>query len=215
MTGTTEENGPEIELCWMVAPVSAIEDFLERHGETDYGFGFTSDGETTLYIRGVRTAVWRDALVWRRGGKIIVAREHEVPFIEGHAVVLGLEARGAHGGRVVSYWAAGRTVVVDAAPIESKTAIVQWMARHPVEGMRLSGSEVVSGTKKSAVKMPDGKVYNRRYWLVWARGGGVQGPVVTARWRAIRGAFIKNGVSFRQMFEGAELGFERRNTGVN
>lgn len=215
MTGTTEETGPEIELCWMVAPPSAIIKFLERHGEYDYGFEYDSDGEKALCIRGNREADWNDTLVWRRGGRVIVAREHEVPFIEGQATLLGLVARAAHGGRVISYWPTDRTVIVDAAPILAKTASLQWLGRHPVEGMRLVDRKDGGGTKRPVVKMPDGKEYTRRFWLVWTKDGGVQDPVDTARWRAIRGAFIKNGVSFRQMFEGAELGFERKNTGVN
>lgn len=215
MTATTEENGSEIELCWMCAPVSAIEDFLERHGERDYDFGFNSDGETTLYIRGVRVAVWGDALVWRRDGKVIVAREHEVPYIEAHAALRGYVARKEHDGRIVSYWATDRRVVVDAAPIDCKIAVNQWATRHPEARARLFSREDKSGTKRPLVRMPDGEEYPRYYWLVWTEERGVQKPMTTAAWRAFRGSLIRNGISFRQMFGGAELGFERKHTGVN
>ena len=158
MTATTED-GPEIELCWMIAPVTAVEDFLKRHGETDYSFSFNSDGETTLCIREDRVADWEDVLVWRRDGKVIVAQNHEVPYIEGHAVMLGLVPRKEHDGRVVAYWPTDRTVVADAAPIESKTATLQWMGRHPVEGMRRFDRKDKNGTKRPIVRMPDGKEY--------------------------------------------------------
>ena len=215
MTVTAEENDPEIELCHMVAPPSAIIKFLERHGEYDYGFEYDSDGTKALYVRGVREADWNDTLVWRRGGRVIVAKEREVPFIEGQATLMGLVSKAAHGGRVVSYWPTDRTVIADAAPIESKTAALQWMTRHPVEGMRLVDRKDGGGTKRPTVKMPGGKEYPRRHWLIWTKDGGVQDPVDTAKWKAIRGSLIRSGVSFRQMFEGAELGFERKNTGVN
>lgn len=215
MTATTEETGPEIELCWMAAPVSAIEDFLKRHGETDYDFGFTSDGETTLFIRGVRTAGWGDALVWRRGGKVIVTREHEVPFIEEHAALRGYAARKEHDGRTVSYWATDRRVVVDAVPVDCKIAVNQWAARHPEARVRLFMREDKRGTKRPLVRMPDGEEYPRYYWLVWTEERGVQKPITTTAWRAFRGSLIRNGISFRQMFGGAELGFERKHTGVN
>ena len=215
MTGTTEETGPEIELCWMVAPVTAIQDFLERHGEFDYSFGHDSDRKTTLYLRGIRTAAWNDALVWRRGGKIIVAGADQTPYIEGHAALRGYVARKEHGGRIVSYWASDRRVIADAVPVDCKIAVNQWATRHPEARVRLFMREDKRGTKRPLVRMPDGEEYPRYYWLVWTEERGVQKPMTTTAWRAFRGSLIRNGISFRQMFGGAELGFERKHTGVN
>lgn len=215
MTATTEETGPEIELCWMVAPVTAIRDFLERHGEFDYSFGHDSDRRTTLYIRGIRTADWDDALVWRRGGKIIVAGADQTPYIEGHAALRGYVAKREHDGRIVSYWDSGRRVVADAVPVDCKIAVNQWATRHPEARVRLFMREDKSGAKRPLVRMPDGEEYPRYYWLVWTEERGVVKPMTTAAWRAFRGSLIRNGISFRQMFGGAELGFERKHTGVN
>ena len=215
MTATTEVTGPEIELCWMVAPVTAIRDFLERHGEFDYSFGHDSDRRTTLYLRGIRFADWEDVLVWRRGGKVIVAGADQAPYIEGHAALRGYVGRKEHGGRDVSYWAAGRRVVVDAVPIDCKIAVNQWATRRPEARARLFMREDKRGTKRPLVRMPDGEEYPRYYWLVWTEERGVQKPMTTAAWRAFRGSLIRNGISFRQMFGGAELGFERKHTGVN
>ena len=215
MTATTEETGPEIELCWMVAPVTAIRDFLERHGETDYSFGHDSDRRTTLYLRGIRTADWDDALVWRRGGKIIVAGADQTPYIEGHAALRGYAAKQKHDGRIVSYWDSGRRVVADAVPVDCKIAVNQWATRHPEARVRLFMREDKSGAKRPLVRMPDGEEYPRYYWLVWTEERGVQKPMTTAAWRAFRGSLIRNGISFRQMFGGAELGFERKHTGVD
>lgn len=215
MTATTEETGPEIELCWMVAPVTAIRDFLERHGEFDYSFGHDSDRRTTLYIRGIRTADWDDALVWRRGGKVIVAGADQTPYIEGHAALRGYVAKREHDGRIVSYWDSGRRVVADAVPVDCKIAVNQWATRHPEARVRLFMREDKSGAKRPLVRMPDGEEYPRYYWLVWTEERGVVKPMTTAAWRAFRGFLIRNGISFRQMFGGAELGFERKHTGVN
>lgn len=215
MTATTEETGPEIELCWMVAPVTAIRDFLERRGEFDYSFGHDSDRRTTLYLRGIRTADWDDALVWRRGGKVIVAGADQTPYIEGHAALRGYVAKRKHDGRIVSYWDSGRRVVADAVPVDCKIAVNQWAMRHPEPRVRLFMREDKSGAKRPLVRMPDGEEYPRYYWLVWTEERGVQKPMTTTAWRAFRGSLIRNGISFRQMFGGAELGFERKHTGVN
>lgn len=215
MTATTEDTGPEIELCWMAAPVTSVRDFLERHGEFDYSFGHDSDRRTTLYIRGIRTADWDDVLVWRRGGKIIVAGADQTPYIEGHAALRGYVARKEHGGRIVSYWASDRRVIADAVPVDCKIAVNQWATRHPEARVRLFSREDKSGAKRPLVRMPDGEEYPRYYWLVWTEERGVVKPMTTTAWRAFRGSLIRNGISFRQMFGGAELGFERKHTGVN
>ena len=195
----------------MVAPVTAIQDFLERHGETDYSFGHDSDRRTTLYLRGVRTADWDDVLVWRRGGKVIVAGADQTPYIEGHAALRGYVAKREHDGRIVSYWDSGRRVVADAVPVDCKIAVNQWATRHPEARVRLFMRE----NKRPLVRMPDGEEYPRYYWLVWTEERGVQKPMTTTAWRAFRRSLIRNGISFRQMFGGAELGFERKHTGVN
>lgn len=215
MTATTEDTGPEIELCWMAAPATSVRDFLERHGEFDYSFAHDSDRRTTLYIRGIRTADWDDVLVWRRGGKVIVAGADQTPCIEGHAALRGYVARKEHGGRIVSYWASDRRVIVDAVPVDCKIAVNQWATRHPEARVRLFMREDKRGTKRPLVRMPDGEEYPRYYWLVWTEERGVQKPMTTTAWRAFRGSLIRNGISFRQMFGGAELGFERKHTGVN
>nr|DAP96750.1 MAG TPA: hypothetical protein [Caudoviricetes sp.] len=199
----------------MVAPVTSVRDFLERHGEFDYSFGHDSDCRTTLYIRGIRTADWDDVLVWRRGGKVIVAGADQTPYIEGHAALRGYVAKREHDGRIVSYWDSGRRVVADAVPVDCKIAVNQWATRHPEARVRLFMREDKRGTKRPLVRMPDGEEYPRYYWLVWTEERGVQKPMTTTAWRAFRGSLIRNGISFRQMFGGAELGFERKHTGVN
>lgn len=215
MTAITEDNGPEIELSWMVAPVAAIQDFLERHGETDYSFGFNSDRETTLYIRGDRAAGWDDVLVWRRGGKVIVAQDREVPYIEGSAALRGLIPRSKNNGRIVSYWPTDRRVVVDAAPIESKSATIQWMVRHPDHSLHMITRLDKSGYKRPMIQTSRGEEFPRWYWLVWTKDQGVLPPITTAKWKALKVSYVESGVAFRTMFEGAALGFERKNTGVN
>lgn len=215
MTAITEENGPEIELCWMVAPVAAIRDFLERHGEDDYSFGHNSYRQTALYLRGVRTADWDDVLVWRRGGQVIVARDREVPYIEGSAALRGLIPRSKNNGRIVSYWPTDRRVVVDAAPIESKSATIQWMVRHPEHSLHMITRLDKSGYKRPMIQTSRGEEFPRWYWLVWTKDQGVLPPITTAKWKALKTSYVESGVAFRTMFEGAALGFERKNTGVN
>ncbi len=215
MTAITEENGPEIELCWMVAPVTAIRDFLERHGETDYDFGFNSDRQTTLYIRGIRVADWDDVLVWRRGGQVIVAQDREVPYIEGSAALRGLIPRSKNNGRIVSCWPTDRQVIVDAAPIESKSATIQWMVRHPDHSLHMITRLDKSGYKRPMIQTTRGEEFPRWYWLVWTKDQGVLPPITTAKWKALKNSYVESGVAFRTMFEGAALGFERKNTGVN
>lgn len=215
MTAITEDNGPEIELCWMVAPVTAIRDFLERHGEDDYYFGRDSDRRTTLYLRGIRTADSKDVLVWRRGGQVIVAQDREVPYIEGSAALRGLIPRSKNNGRIVSYWPTDRQVVVDAAPIESKSATIQWMVRHPEHSLHMITRLDKSGYKRPMIQTSRGEEFPRWYWLVWTKDRGVLPPVTTAKWKALKASYVESGVAFRTMFEGAALGFERKNTGVN
>lgn len=211
MTAITEKNGPEIELCWMVAPVAAIKDFLERHGETDYSFGH----QTALYIRGIRTAGWEDVLVWKRGGHVIVAQNREVPYIEGSAALRGLIPRSKENGRIVSYWPTDRQVIVDAAPIESKSATIQWMVRHPDHALHMITRLDKSGYKRPMIQTSRGEEFPRWYWLVWTKDQGVLPPVTAAKWKALKASYVENGVAFRTMPEGAVLGSERRNTGVN
>lgn len=215
MTAITEENGPEIELCWMVAPIAAIRDFLDRHGETDYYFKYDSDHRTALCIRGFRTAGWEDVLVWRRGGQVIVAQDREVPYIEGSAALRGLIPRSKNNGRIVSYWPADRQVIVDAAPIESKSATIQWMVRHPEHSLHMITRLDKSGYKRPMIQTSRGEEFPRWYWLVWTKDQGVLPPITTAKWKALKNSYVESGVAFRTMFEGAALGFERKNTGVN
>lgn len=215
MTAITEETGPEIELCWMVAPIAAIRDFLDRHGEDGYSFGHNSDRQTDLYLRGVRTAGWDDVLVWRRGGKVIVAQDREVPHIEGSAALRGLIPRSKNNGRIVSYWPTDRQVVVDAAPIESKSATIHWMVRHPDHALHMITRLDKSGYKRPMIQTSRGEEFPRWYWLVWTKDQGVLPPITTAKWKALKASYVESGVAFRTMFEGAALGFERRNTGVN
>ena len=215
MTAITEETGPEIELCWMVAPIAAIRDFLERHGETDYYFEHDSDHRTTICIRGIRTAGWEDVLVWRRGGQVIVAQDREVPYIEGSAALRGLIPRSRNNGRIVSYWPTDRQVIVDAAPIESKSATIQWMIRHPEHSLHMITRLDKSGYKRPMIQTSRGEEFPRWYWLVWTKDQGVLPPITTAKWKALKASYVESGVAFRTMFEGAALGFERKNTGVN
>lgn len=213
MTAITDENGPDVEICWMTAPRAVVQEFLRRHGETDYSFEL-ADSRVVLLLRGCRVSHVNDLLVWCRGkGSVIVCKAVEAPFIQGHATLKGLMPKSSHHGRVVSYWATDRRVVVDAAPIESKAATIQWGARHPESRVRMFSKRDSGGNKRAMVEV-DYIEYPRWYWLVWTEQSGVLQPVTNGKWKSIKRDCIEDGVVFRTMFEGAQLGFERRSAGA-
>lgn len=217
MTAISEENGPEMELCYVGAPHEAVIDFLERHGEDPnvFRFGFDSDKNQWLYIRDELYADMLDVLVWRRGGRVLVSSIDHVPYIEVNAVFQGLIARTRHQGRLVSYWATDRRVVVDAVPIESKTATVQWMIRHPGNAMNLTTRVDGKGYNRPVIQTVRGLEFPRWYWLVWTLESGIHKPMTGAEWRGLKQSYSERGIKFRTVLENAVFGYERRIGGVN